>query len=525
MRRADLRALAGYLLLALGMTWPLVLSPGGAYVGFANIDALDTMTLRGLIAQLSPSEAPWTDGVFFPVGYPVLHLTPNVLDHLTGAVLDWVLPVPLSDNLWWLLVLTLNGWCAHRLGRRLGESEAAGWLCGVAFLLSEPVARETNLHHAPQAMVFWGPLYLEAVLALRAAPSARRAALAGLWLAGAGWSYWYFAFFLGLSSLPLLLLARIPLLHLGMLGGTALLVAAPGLAPWLLWFSDLAITAMSPPDPAQPSASYAALPQAQAFITQHGSDPLFWLRRGPVDVSNRVSLSLLVAAGLGAWRSPRWAAAGLGAMALLGAAMVLGPYLRWGDEVVLLGGTQPVSLPFRWLGSLHPFLGRLTWPERWGVVISLGLAGLAARAPRPALLAAVIGIESLLVSANLPVQVTTLRFEKCWAELSHATGAILELPQRRPGLRAARVGVHRRFHRRPVINPLLLPPGVETPEEWKEWKEAQPLLQFVRTFESGKWPDDPGAESIRAMQQAGVSALVLDTEPGVMLTEGQLNRY
>jgi len=510
-----------YLLLAAVVTWPMVTAPHASTVGFANIDALDTMSLRGLIASVSPGEAPWTDAVFFPVGYPILTLTPNVLDHLTGALLT-LLPFPLSDNLWWLAVLTLNGLCAHRLGARLSGSESGGWLAGVIFLMSEPIAREVNLHHAPQSMVFFAPLYLDALLALREAPSLKRAALAGLWLAGAGWSYWYLAMFLGVASLPLLI--GVPLGSLAMLGVVAAAVAAPGLLPWLVLFDDLPLAAMSAPPPAQPPASYAALPEGQAFITQHGSDPLFWLRRAPLDTANRVGLVALVAAILGSRRLDRATAIGLWMLAGIGAVMVLGPYLKWGDEVVLLGGS-PIPLPFRGFSSLHPFLARLTWPERWGVIIPLGLAALACRAPRAGLLAVLIGAEALIVSGNLPTQTISLRHERCWAALSEATGAVLELPQRRPGLRIPRVTVHSRFHGRPVVNPILLPPGVDPPEDWASWRAEQPLIAWLRAFESGKWPAEPGAAAVRALRDAGVSAIALDVEPGVMLTAAQLSRY
>lgn len=511
-----------YLLLSLVVTWPLVLSANSAYLGFANIDALDTMTLRGLLASVQLSHVPWTDAVFYPSGYPVMQLTPNILDHLTGALLSALLPFPLSDNVWWWAVLVANGLAGHQLGRRLGGSEQAGWLAGTALLLSEPLAREANLHHAPQAMVFWVPLFLDALLNLRERPSQKTAIWAGLCLAGAGWSYWYTALFVSLASLPLLL--GIPLHTLLLLGVTAALCAAPGLLPWLLWFDDLPITAMSPPDPAQPPASYAALPQQAAFVTQHGADPLFWLRATPLDTANRVSLALVVAAVLGARKFSRGTVLGLLGWTTLGAVMVMGPYLRWGQEVVLLNNT-PISLPFSWLGDLHPFLARLTWPERWGIIVSVGLVALASRTPRPLLFAGVVAVESVWLSGNLPLQSTSLRHERCWASLSHATGAILELPMRRPGLRTPRVGVHRRFHGRPVVNPILLPPGIDPPEEWRQWKQSQPLVRYLQEFETGAWPADPGASSVQELQAAGVSAIALDVEPDTLLTPGQINRF
>ncbi|MFT4979740.1 MAG: hypothetical protein ACI8S6_005652, partial [Myxococcota bacterium] len=143
----------------------------------------------------------------------------------------------------------------------------------------------------------------------------------------------------------------------------------------------------------------------------------------------------------------------------------------------------------------------------------------------PLWFAAAIAAESVLLSGNLPLQVTPLRFERCWADLSGASGAILELPLRRPGLRTPRVGVHRRFHGRPVVNPILLPPGLSPPEAWSEWQAEQPLIAYLRAFESGQWPPDPGAASVEALQAAGVSAIALDVEPDTMLTEGQVNRF
>ena len=136
-----------------------------------------------------------------------------------------------------------------------------------------------------------------------------------------------------------------------------------------------------------------------------------------------------------------------------------------------------------------------------------------------------IGAEALIVSGNLPTQSISLRHERCWAALSGATGAVLELPQRRPGLRIPRVTVHSRFHGRPVVNPILLPPGVDPPEAWAGWREAQPLISWLRAFESGKWPAEPGSAAVLALRDAGVSAIALDVEPGVMLTAAQLSRY
>ena len=50
-------------------------------------------------------------------------------------------------------------------------------------------------------------------------------------------------------------------------------------------------------------------------------------------------------------------------------------------------------------------------------------------------------------------------------------------------------------------------------------------MQDMRAFEAGAHPDDPGPAAIQAAQEAGISAVVVDAEPGRLLTPGGVNRY
>ena len=264
----------------------------------------------------------------------------------------------------------------------------------------------------------------------------------------------------------------------------------------------------------------------EAFVAWHGNDPLFWLRRTPMDITNRVGLVVLFAAVLGALRTPPRQRRAFAWLAGLGAVMVLGPVLLWRADPVTIAG-HTITMPFQWLRDVHPFLARLTWPERWGVLISLGLAALAARAPRPGLLAVLATVEAFVVSANLPLQSTDLRTQTCLAQLAPRSaadrGAVLELPLKRPGLLATRPGVHRRLYRRPMVNAVLLPPGATPPKAWLDWQQGQPLLQANAQLEEGHWPADPGAAAVQQLRDAGITAIILDTDPGAVQTRGGLN--
>lgn len=514
-----------YAVLAGVLMGPAGAAPWRALVGLPSIDSLDTATLRALVPDAIAGGG-LSVRAFFPVGFPVLGLAPNLLDHLTAAPLVAWLPFPLADNLWWWLILVANAAAAHTMGRRLGGTHGAGLLAGLAWLSCEALAREANLHHAPQAMIFAGPLLVVALISALEAPAPglrrRRAALAGLWLAVGALAYWYQGLFLVLGLAPLFARQRRDTLAVGAL--VVLALCAPLLLPQLLAWDTQPLTAgMSLAPPQGAPASFSALPEAARFEAWHGRSPSRFLSPSPADTANRVSLVLVVAAVLGGLRAPRWQRWAFGWTALLGAVMVLGPALRWGEELVVVGGA-PVSLPFAWLGALHPVLDRLTWPERWGLLVPLGLVALAVRAPRAGLLGALIFAENVLVSANLPLAADDWGHRRCWAALAPTQGAVIELPLDRHGVSAAAVAAHTRLHRRPMVNPLLLPPSVAPPADWGQWTAETPLVVWLGEAEQPTPLRDPGAAAVRQLRDAGVTVIAMDVEPGGRISEGRLQR-
>jgi len=490
------------------------------------------MMLRGLVRDLifgGLGDAPWSDGIYYPWGYPLLTLTPNVLDHFTGGIYSLLLPFPLSDNLWWGTVLLSSALGAHVLGRQEGGSHMAGVLAGTAWLCAEPNLRELNLHHAPQSITIWLPLYLAAALrTIREDGRLKDAIWAGIFLGLAGITYWYYAVFLAIGSIGLLVVGRKYYKRALIVGGVAFVLALPFMLPLALNISALPLSdpSMAPP-PNNMHEALSVIPEVDVFVTEHGADLLFPFQPTPIDRTNRVSLILLgtvIYLMVRKRDSLQRLTPAILSIGLIGAIFVLGPWLKWGEDPVLFYGS-PVPLPSGWLSSLHPIFDRLTWPERWGILIPLALIPIAARSPRPRLISTLLIIETFALSANAPLQTNDLSLLNGWRALKANRGALIELPISRGGLQAPIVGLHQRFHGKSVVNGILLPPGTRPPGEWRAWMDREPLLSWIMEFERRHPEEAPDADGVQSLLSQGITAIALDALPGSTISEGKVNRY
>lgn len=492
---------------------------------------MDTAWLRlaaSRLLYLDPGNWPVSTDVHAPAGYPLGYLMPNVLDHLTGGPLALLLPWPLSDNLWWLAVLSLNGLAAHLLGRRLGGSHAAGVLTGVAFATCEPVLREANLAHAPQAMAFFAPLYL---LALTRAVSpdgrSRDAVWMGLWMALSALTYWYQALFLATMSVPVLLGAlwqSRDLRPLWRVGAAALLTTAVVALPLSWYLSSWQSLPNTDASVVLPnlgrSALIDAVPERWQFVVAQSGDPLWWLRAEPLDRSNRVGQVLLVAAALGSrpGTGRYWVGAALAGL------MVLGPYLTWHDDPVLLGG-EAISLPWAWLAERSDLLARLTWPQRWGLMVPLMLLPLAARSPRPTLLAGLVLLETLLLSGNAPLASTRVSQFDGWRALADAPGPVLAMPVDRRGPVGPAIAFGYRASGVALVNPFDVPPDAHPPTAWRDWQAQSPFAQWVARADAGDYDAPLTREMLDALAADGISAVLVDVTPGGLVPESRRKRW
>ncbi|MEC7988278.1 MAG: hypothetical protein VX278_24135 [Myxococcota bacterium] len=471
-----------YSLLIVVMCWPLPLHLHEAWLGYLNVDALDTISLRGLYLPSLLGEKQ----LFWPHLFSILSLLPNHLDHIFGLLFTTILPFPLNDNMWWICILMVNALSGHHLGHQL-NGKSGGYIFGTTFLLCEPLLREVNLHHAPQSMIFWLPLYLAAVLRLQAKYDVKDVLWSSVCFAGACYSYWYFGLFLILGSLPLLYTLPRKAIALGVLL-TSILVA-PGMAI-VIGGASPSLIALSPPDP-------------QAWYHQRSDTPLFFLPFRSASVSNRISIVLILAALWGIKNTPHRKS--IAYMALLGVIMLQGYIWDIGEE--------QIRLPFYWLGQLHPFLERLHWPQRWGIVTSLALCVFASHAPKPWIWLPIFLAETFFLSANAPLGMVMIRSKKCLQNLSKVEGPLLEIPFSQHNWPS----VHQRLHKQPMLNPFTLPPEQLPP---KGWLKDDRLHETIRALESGS----PITHAKKNLYDLGIRTVYISTNPPSLISQQHIQR-
>jgi hypothetical protein len=465
-----------YSLLILWIGRQVFLSPMTSTLGFLGTDSLDTMALRGLFFE------PYLR--FWPSGFSVLQLTPNLLDHITATPLVWIFGFPLGDNLWWFLILLANAVCGHVLGQHIG-GKWGGYVAGIAIITSEQLLREVNLHHAPQSMFFLPLLYLLFLLRLPIGVK-RDAILAGVFLGTTALSYLFY--------LPFMVIATIPWLwqHKDQAIRIILPIAALITLPNIVFLLTIASPMIATPN----TGDIGGTPMLEA----HSASPWFFLKSPTMDTSNIVSITLLFAATFAINFSKWWW------MILFGSVMVLGT-----------GGAE-FLLPFDWMHSI-PGMSRFAWPERWGMIILIGLIGLAAQAPQKIWIVLFLIIEMECRAQNLPIHGESTMSYRCYEQLQQVQGPILELPIEKNDLLYNRSALYQRVHNQPMVNPIILPPHILAPLEWEQWLK-QPWLQHLDDINYRLSQSD-----FDSLKNSGIAAVIIDKSSFSPTTEGQANRW
>lgn len=402
-----MKAAWAYLALALVLCWPAWVTSGAMIGGGEQPDWTGTLwawwwTGHALAEVTSPFAGTHN---FFPVGQsPVAQY--NLVDGLMATPLMAVLGAVGAFNAFCVVALVLNGLATRWLASEANIGPAGAWLAGAVVLSSPFVLFELSQGRPAQAWLVWLVLALGGLHRLLwGAASARWAAATGIFATLCALTYWFYGLFfvlaacaLGLAALPSLIRQPRRLAWVGLAAALALMGVAPAVASLAATFTELP-GVDRPLEPWMMSGRLARGEFGLAMAMRHGhwwGWPIWHVAADLYDKRLPLGLLGLAMAGLLAGRGRRlpWlAVAGLGYL------LALGPYWK-----TAAGRSVEPALPYLWLYEHLPFFERLWWPDRFEVLVVIGLALLAgaglsriaSRAPGPPWLPAAAGLALLL---------------------------------------------------------------------------------------------------------------------------------
>jgi hypothetical protein len=348
--------------LAVMMTWPMIIEPGALYSTrqdyFLGAWNLWWVAQAATDASLSIFH---TSMLYFPFGTG-LEVQPLTLPQTLAAIpfTLWFGPL-VAQNLLIVFSFAFAGWAAATWIFAIAESEASALVGGTIFAFAPyhyVYLSELNL-----VSVGFIPLYFLATHYLKRDPSLNRAAVAGIALAAVGLSSWYYGVAVGLAALVLSAYrlasanpdARSPQIKLEVMHwGACVLALAPVVARMLPGF-------LRPID-TEAAAKIGMSSAGMSFLMESfkGTHTEFalWSYVGVVALA-------LAAMGIRPLRrSGPW-------LALLAIFFVL----SCGERAVI--GSFELPLPWAWLQGL-PVVGLVRYPDRFFVLVQLGVAILAA---------------------------------------------------------------------------------------------------------------------------------------------------
>lgn len=186
-----------------------------------------------------PGHTPW---FFAPDGLDLFSQTGfNFLDAVGAVPLLWALGMPDYHVPWTVVLLVGNAMAMRSLLASQGASRPAALAGAWVFAFHPYVVFELNEGRPTQAMLWFWPLAVRELLAMRDDPRWRRAVAAGVFLALQGWTYWFTAHFIFLVFGPVIVLhargaGRDWWMRMGAAGSVALLLVVPAMVPMLwLW--------------------------------------------------------------------------------------------------------------------------------------------------------------------------------------------------------------------------------------------------------------------------------------------------
>ncbi|MBP1464326.1 hypothetical protein EYB53_001265 [Candidatus Chloroploca sp. M-50] len=381
-----------YVVIAIGMTWPLAL-----HLDSALTENADTLQQTWILAWNAYALAHdplqvWHAPIFYPYPSTAAYHDHHLILSLLAAPVIWLSNNPvLAHNLLVLLSFVVAGWGGYTLSRALGAQPGAAFVGGLIFAFS--TYRFAHIMQLNLLQSGWMALAMAALVRFlqpeqEGGGSWRDALRVGFWSGLQAANAFYYGFFLAPLILGYVgfwvltvLWARVrtgtafPWMYLGRLsagGVLALLVCVPFLLPYLEIYRTLGIvrTIRELDHWSAPlSAFFAVLPENWLY----GRTKL--LPQAPHELALFAGFVTLGLAMLSpvivprSWRTRFWWLTF--AVAIL---LSFGTGLRWerGDPPL------PVPTPYPLLYQVIPGFGAMRVPSRWGLIALLALAPLAA---------------------------------------------------------------------------------------------------------------------------------------------------
>jgi hypothetical protein len=165
-------ASALFLAVAVALAWPASLFPGQHIVGglehpTVNGEVFLADTMRDSVLSGRPLRWFVTDMVSYPEGQ---NLGPRIA-HSVNLYLELIPSLPLGPlrgvSVSAVLMLALNGLAAFALGRRVLRSDLAAGVVGLFFQLNSYTLLKLSIGSLHKIQLFWLPLFLLALLAMR----------------------------------------------------------------------------------------------------------------------------------------------------------------------------------------------------------------------------------------------------------------------------------------------------------------------------------------------------------------------
>ncbi len=375
-----------YLALTVPLTWPLAAHLGTALSSWGDPQLQTWILAWDAHALATNPAAVWQAPIFYPYPDTLAYSDHHLVLSLVAAPVIWLTNNPvLAYNLLVGLSFALTGWATHDLAYALTRHRWAALIAGAAFAFCP--FRIAQIFHLQLLQTAWLPWLLLAAHRLLTVPDRRwRPALllgvflgvqcvtalyyaffaglalagyVGLWLAGRLWARWRRG-----AALPWPVLA-----WLAVSGAVALAIVVPLTLPYLRVYGTLGVVRSlrelenwsAPLNSFRSVDAGSPLLRLPGFLPNTGEWVLF------------PGLLALAAAllGLRRWERERWYWRGL---ALVAAVLALGTALR----TTRGGAILPVPLPYALLYSHLPGFGALRVPARWGMLMALAVAILAA---------------------------------------------------------------------------------------------------------------------------------------------------